>query len=189
MICLDGLSLPEELGLYRTIVERGLATSLECSLYDLFEYSLFFIEFQPSNGVESQDIVSLINQEIESIVQQGLTAQEITRAIKKTEMDMLTLKENNQKLAYLIGKYYLAMGDEEYLTRYNSVNIQDIPDQLHALTSTYLRSSVMHQGLFCLYLSMNLHIGRLSKSNLIKKIRLYLVALLEMHKSKVDYML
>lgn len=134
--------------LYRKIVdELGLATALEGFLYDLFEYSLFLIEFQPKAGVNPEEIIAIINQEIDAIVRNGFTAPEIVRAIKKTEMDTLALKENNQKLAYLIGKYYLALADEQYLSCYDQIRVEDVPDRLHALVSTYLRAGVMHQGL------------------------------------------
>lgn len=133
--------------LYRRIVdELDLATELESFVYDLFDHGLFVIQFQPNTGVDPEKIFKVINEEIAHIVQNGVTDAELMRAIKKTEMDILSLKENNQKLAYLIGKYYLALGDENYLATYNQVPIADLKRVIQEIAARNLRPAKVHRG-------------------------------------------
>lgn len=133
--------------LYKRIVdELELATELESFIYDLFEHGLLVIQFQPNVGVDPQKIFDVINEEISKIAKSGIDENELMRAIKKTEMDVLALKENNQKLAYLIGKYYLALGDEQYLEYYNQMPVAELPAMIQDIASFYLRPAKMHRG-------------------------------------------
>lgn len=133
--------------LYKRIVdELELATELESFVYDLFDHGLFVIQFQPNVDVDPQEVFKIIHEEIGKIAQSGVDEQELVRAIKKTEMDVLSLKENNQKLAYLIGKYYLALGDEQYLSYYNQIGISELPAMIQELVAYYLRPAKMHSG-------------------------------------------
>jgi zinc protease len=133
--------------LYKKIVDDlALATELDSFVYDLFEKSIFFVQFQPKEGVDPEKIISVITQEMNELATHGPTASELVRAIKKTEMDALALRENNQKLAYLIAKYFIALGDESYLSFYNAVSAEELPGRIQDLVSTYLRPTVMHRG-------------------------------------------
>lgn len=133
--------------LYKKIVdELNLATELDSFVYDLFEYSLFFIQFQPQDGVDSEKIIAIITQELNDLAKHGPSVADVVRAIKKTEMDALLLKENNQKLAYLIAKYFVALGDESYLSCYNAVNPEELPGKIQSMVAEFLRPAVMHRG-------------------------------------------
>ena len=133
--------------LYSKIVdELELATELESFAYDLFEHGLFFIHFQPKNINDTQKIVDIINHELEHLAQVHVNEHELQRAIKKTEVDFLSLQENNQKLAYLLGKFYLATGDENYLTEYCDYPRAHIKDDIQAMIKNYLRPTIMYRG-------------------------------------------
>jgi len=135
--------------LYRKIVDEAeLATDIECFVYDLFEQGIFFVSFQPAAGVDPERIIAIIQQEIADIVAYGVTAQEIERSVKKTEIDILSLRENNQNQAYLLGKYFTATGEHEYLDFYRrAIRAESLADDLRMLAEKFLRPAVMHRGL------------------------------------------
>ena len=134
--------------LYKKIVdELHLATDLSAFAYDLFDHGLFFITFQPKDASKIDEIINLINAELKNIVDNGLTKEEILRATKKTESEYLSLLESNQKQAYVIGKTYLATGNEDYLFEYLDHPQEHLDQEVSNFIKTYLRPSVMHKGL------------------------------------------
>lgn len=133
--------------LYRKLVdEYQLVTDIESFVYDLFDYGLFVVQMQPNSIEDLEKIKNIIQQEINDIVHAGPTNQELTRAIKKTEMDHLALFENNQKLAYLIGKYFLATGNENYILDYCSYSPDALKKDVNTIIHSYIRPTVMYQG-------------------------------------------
>ena len=133
--------------LYKKIVdEEQLATSLATSYYDLFDHSLFFIMFEPKTIQDIPVIEKLIQEELASIVAQGVTEQELTRAIKKAQMKLYSVLENTEKQAYSIGKHYLATGDENYIFNYLTKPTPALAQEIKDLLATYFRPSVAHQG-------------------------------------------
>lgn len=133
--------------LYTKLVdEMAIATSVDSFIYDLFDYSILFVQFTPKEGVSVEQVTQVLRAEISRLVTEGFADYELVRAVKKTEMDMLALRENNQKRAYIIGKYFIALGDESYLSCYNAVNYEELPQKMLELMRTYLRSAVMHSG-------------------------------------------
>jgi len=134
--------------LYQSIVDtQQLATDIESFTWDLFEHGLFWITFQPREGVEQQRVVNAIFNEINTLVQQGITKQQLRRAVRKTEIDIVGLQERPQKYAYLLGKTFLATGDEQYCVSY-SAQLQDprLEERVQELVATYMRPAVAHQG-------------------------------------------
>jgi zinc protease len=133
--------------LYRKLVdELGLVTEVESFVFDFFEHGLFFIHFQPKDPRDTARIVEIIEQELFALSAELISPEELERAVRKIEIDFLSLSENNQKLAYLLGKYYLATGNERYLTSYTDYPRASIREEIQALVRDYLRPAVMHRG-------------------------------------------
>ncbi len=133
--------------LYRLLVEElELVTEVESFVYDMFEHGLFVITFQPKNIADIDVIISKINGYLEQQAHKLVTDQELTRARKKTKMDFISLIENNQKQAYLLGKYYLATGNEHYLDTYCDHPVEGLKEEIQKIIANYLRPAVMHQG-------------------------------------------
>lgn len=121
--------------LYRKLVdELGLVTEIESFVYDFFEQGLFFIHFQPRNPADTSRIIEIIEQELVALSKELVTVEELERAIRKVEIDYLSLSENNQKLAYLLGKYFLATGNERYLTTYLDYPRASLREELQGST-------------------------------------------------------
>jgi zinc protease len=133
--------------LYRKLVDDlQLLTELEAFNFDLTEHGVFFIRLQPKNLEDLDTILGIIYAELEELHKHGPTEQELDRAIKKTEVDYLSLLENIQKQAYNIGKSYLATGNEQFLYSYTDYPRSNIAQEIKDLVGSYLRSSVAHHG-------------------------------------------
>lgn len=133
--------------LYKKLVDGlQLVTELDVFNYDLFDYGVLFIYFQPKNSADVDRIFSIIHEELLTIAQKGVESAEITRAVKKTEVEYLALLENNQKQAYGIGKYYLATGNEQFLYTFTDYPKENLEHEVKDFVSTHLRSSLMHTG-------------------------------------------
>lgn len=135
--------------LYRRIVEElDLATDIDTMVYDLFDQGLFFVTYQPKDDVPTERIVAAITQEIDAIGRDGFAEHEFDRAIRKAKMDLVSLQEQPQQLAYEIGKLYLATGDADAVERY-AARAEDpsLQDDVRQFMSTFLRPAVAHEGL------------------------------------------
>ncbi len=133
--------------LYRKLVdELDLVTDIESFVYDLFEHGLFFVHFQPKNPADTEKIIAIIAQEMEHLAHELISDAELERARKKTEVDFISLQENNQKQAYLLGKLFLATGSEFALANYCNYPHENIKDDIRSLIKNYMRSAVMHRG-------------------------------------------
>ncbi|MBN1549232.1 insulinase family protein [Candidatus Babeliales bacterium] len=133
--------------LYKKLVdELHLVTDIEAFNYDLFDHGLFFISFQPKEDIDSQRVIQLIHDEIENILKNKLRNKEITRARKQVDNEFLSLLENNQKQAYLMGKLYLATGDEQALFTYSNYDPKQLEGDIYDMLALYCRHSVTHYG-------------------------------------------
>lgn len=134
--------------LYKKLVdELQLVTSLSTSFWDLFDHALFFIMLEPKDVADCSKIETIVNEEIQSIVSEGLTQSELDRAIKKAQMKLYGILENSEKQAYEIGKYYLATGDENYIFNYLNDTPEKIRQDVQSLFANYFRPYVMNRGL------------------------------------------
>lgn len=134
--------------LYRRIVEElQLATEVDTFTYDLFERGLFVVTFDPAAGVSSQKVADAICDEIVNIARNGFSAEELQRAERKTMVDWVSLREQNQKYAYLVGKFFTALSDENYCMNYREqVPKEKIGAEVQEFITTYLRAVVAHYG-------------------------------------------
>ena len=131
----------------KLVTEMGIATELQSFVYDLFDHGLFFIYVQPRLLADVETIRATILKEIEQLCTQEVTDQELQRAQKKTNMDLLNLNEDNQKLGYLMGRTYLATGDENYLLNYGTHNQETVKKDMQNFFKNYFSASMMHSGM------------------------------------------
>jgi zinc protease len=133
--------------LYTKLVNNlQLATDIDGFVYDLFDKGVFFISCEPSEGVSQEEINKHILAEITDLAENGLTKEELQRATSKAEMVYLSLLESTQKQAYSLGKYYLALGDENYLYNYSTYKKELIQENIKQFAARYLREAVMYTG-------------------------------------------
>lgn len=134
--------------LYRRLVhELNLVTEVQAFTYDLFEHGILFVQFVPKNSEQIDEIKKIIQEEVSLLALIGPQEQEVQRAMKKVNVDYLNLLENNQKQAYVIGKTYLATGDEQYLVNYLHIDKASLTRAIQGIAQIYLKSSCMQSGI------------------------------------------
>ncbi len=127
--------------------ELQLVTSIETFMYDFFDYGLFYCMFQPKDQSSIEQIKTIIFEEIDAIIANGVSEQELKRATKQVQNDYLSVLENNQKQAYVIGEAFLATGNDEYLTNFLEYPYEQIAPAIKKILSEYCRSCLMHTGM------------------------------------------
>ncbi len=134
--------------LYKKLVdEQQLATSLDCFYWDiLFEHSLLFVVFEPTDPRSVDKIIALIQQEIDLVAKDGVTDKELERGTKKARMAYYDQLEDTEHQASEIGKYFLATGDEQYAFNYIQDDIMALKAEIQSLLARHCRSSYMHTG-------------------------------------------
>lgn len=133
--------------LYKKLVdELQLVTELDVFNYDLFDHGLFFVYFEPKDINKTDYIISIINQELQNIYNLDINEIELTRAIKKTEVEYLEILEDNQKQAYEIGKYFLATGDENYLYNFTQYPKENLKEEVKDFIKKHLRPSILNKA-------------------------------------------
>lgn len=127
--------------------ELQLVTSIETFVYDFFDYGLFYCMFQPKDQRVIEQIKTIFFEEIDAIIANGLSEQELIRATKQVQNDYLSVLENNQKQAYTIGESFLATGNDEYLMTYLEYPFEQIAPTIKKILSEYFRACLMHTGM------------------------------------------
>ncbi|MBY0110064.1 MAG: insulinase family protein [Candidatus Babeliaceae bacterium] len=133
--------------LYKKLVEEeNIASDVNCFVYDLFDHSVLFVQVDPYNAQSQEYIKSIISHEMVRLMQGEIGQEELVRAIKKTEMDFISLQENNQKIAYIIGKYYTALQDETYLENYLQIDQSTLKKHIETIAQHHLSPALMFTG-------------------------------------------
>lgn len=133
--------------LYRKLVEEEkLVSHIEAIIEEFFEYGVLFIGFYPYKQADNERIIALIKAELESLIKDGFTDDEMQRALKRVEVDYLALRENNPEFAYAIGETFLATGDENYMLDYVSGLSVDSKQELYEYIKKYIRPARAHTG-------------------------------------------
>lgn len=133
--------------LYRKIVdEEQIATSLESFTWNLFDHGLFFIYIEPTDIGCIDQIKTIINQELQSICDNGVEDKELERALSLAQTQFYDLLESSQQQAYALGEAYLATGSEDYIFNFFKKSNEYYQQQIQTLCATYLRPTVMHSG-------------------------------------------
>ncbi len=132
--------------LYQRLVDREqLATDVDATTYDLFEKSAFFLEFVPKDIKNIDTIINIIKEEMNNIGQ-GFTELELQRAQKKAENSYLSSIEGNQKIAFMLGKYFLCTGDEQYIFHYLKQDPENVRKKVMELVTTNMKPEFASTG-------------------------------------------
>lgn len=133
--------------LYKKLVdEMQIATSVGGSAEELFDHSLLFLVIEPKNMADIDTIKTVVEKELQSIAQSGVSVEELSRAIKQTKMGLYNLFEDIEEQAYEIAKYFIATGDPNYIFNYLSYPRELLHAQVNEMIAQYLRPTVMHSG-------------------------------------------
>ncbi len=126
--------------------ELQLVVDIGAMVYDMFERTMFFIEFYPKNEADIDRIVELIQQEVDAIGQGDLTLKEIERAQRCAQIDYQKALQRTQSQATMIGASYLAHKDPWYALTYGDMNTEELAQKIQNFASQYCSAVVRHQG-------------------------------------------
>lgn len=130
----------------RLVDELQLLDSIHCYELGLIDHGLFFISFELMNEDSLEKIISVIHQEIKDIAQKGCLLDELQGFINCFEVARHSLLESNDDQADLIGQFYAATGDENFLFSQFISDPAILNDKIKEFAGMYLRPSVMHKG-------------------------------------------
>ena len=126
--------------------QENIASDINCFVYDLFDHGIFFIVFQPKERSQIAQIESIIHEEIDAIIAHGVTEQELVRATKQLQNVYMSLLENNDKQACVIGKSFLATGNDMYLFNFLNYPFDTIMPAVQEILHRYFRASLAHKA-------------------------------------------
>lgn len=130
----------------RLVTQLGLATEVQSFVYDLFEQGLFLVYVQPRSLDDIELIKKIILEEVNFYRTHEIADLELVRAQRKTAMDIISLSENNQRLAYVLGKFFAATNDENYLLNYTKHSDASIKKEIKDLFNEYFAPALVHCG-------------------------------------------
>ncbi len=127
--------------------DRQLVNRIGCSDIELFDYDLFRISFEPKHYSDVSKIIMLIQKEIDTIAEHGITNEELAAAMRLVESSYYSFLESNNAQAYAIATAYLARHDENFVfERYIIKDSELVKTKVKEFASRYLRPWVMHKG-------------------------------------------
>ncbi|HEV2917341.1 MAG TPA: pitrilysin family protein [Candidatus Babeliales bacterium] len=130
----------------KLVDDLQLVTSLEVGVDALFEYSLFFIAYEPKHIEDVPRIEQEILEEIQDIIYNGVQESECNRALHQMRMKFYSMLEDMEQQAYKIGEYFTATGDQEYVFTSFDIDTQTLCADVQNLVQTYLRPVFVHKG-------------------------------------------
>jgi zinc protease len=132
--------------LYKKLVEdTQLATDVYMEKYDLFEESVLFIHVDPADAESIEKIEHIVAQEVARVAREGVTLEQLQRAVALAHMDYAGVFEDIQKIAHALGKWYLATGNEQELFLYGK-DQERLQERVKQFFTEYCYESVMHKG-------------------------------------------
>lgn len=127
--------------------EHQLANWIYCENFELFDYDLFAISFEPKQYKDVSKIIALIEKEIDHIKEKGISNEELAAAARQVETAYYSLLESNHAQAQAIATGYLARQDENFaFENYVIKDPNSVKAKVQEFVSSYLRPSVMHTG-------------------------------------------
>lgn len=133
--------------LYQKLVnDLQLVTTIDASVDSLFDHGLFFIVFEPKEGIAIEVIEKHILNELQDLALYGPTQKECERAAHQMRKSLYGVLEDMERQAYSIGQYFAATGDENYVFTSFEVDAKTLCTDIQQLVTEYFQEIVMHQG-------------------------------------------
>lgn len=143
IVCASGRSSR----LYRLLVdELKLATAVSGFVEDAEDASLLYIKIMPASQDAISAIKQVVTEQLNALIEQGPSAAEVQRAVRKFKMVMLGLAENNSLVASLLGSFYVVLKDENYLANYTQYKEEQLAGEIQKLAARYCLPALMHEG-------------------------------------------
>ena len=133
--------------LYTKIVdELELAFELHASVDQREDASSLSITFQPNSSKDIEFINQLIQDEIQKIIDEGITEKENRRIQKQVKTSLYSVLESPHEQAQMIGESYLLTGDEELIFKELEREFFDANSAIQTILKKYCHAAVRHEG-------------------------------------------
>lgn len=130
----------------RLVDELCLATDVQMYFDDMFEHGLLFLHIEPVEEDAIQNIEAEIAHVVDQLHKDGISDEQLQRAIKQSYTEYLLQTEEFQERAYITGKAYLATGDSHYINNYLQFDTEGIKKSVLEFIKNYIRITMMHKG-------------------------------------------
>lgn len=131
----------------KLVDELQLVSEIEAFFYDLMDGTAFFFYMEPYDMKSLDRIKSIVHEELEKIMKDGLTKEEIEKASRQVKLSIASLLESNEKRASAIAKGYMESGDENRIFKYADYPTANLNKEIQQLVSSCFLPSMMNQGL------------------------------------------
>ena len=125
--------------LYRGLVDKGICIDVGASVSGSKDPSLFYLSFTCQAGRRSEEAVDAVDRELDAIVEEGITAEELERVKNKLRTEIHMGLSTNPAVARFIGQHELVLGDVGHALR----EIEQIEkleaDEVQKCAAKYLR--------------------------------------------------
>ncbi len=133
--------------LHQKIVEElKLANKIGNYPRILSDHGIFIFEFEPKEIKNIEKIIEIIKNEINDLIQNGITDHEIKKVINNNKLEYYDLMESNAYQAQVIGSTYLATKNENYIFDYFKYDISNIQKDVKEILTKYFNPGQMHKG-------------------------------------------
>ncbi len=133
--------------LYKSIVDKGLATSLFMWDFPFHDNGLFIAYAFLTPGTDPDEVESIILAELENLKENGVTKDEVARAQAQIKADAAFSRDGSYSVASELNES-IAMGDWTYYTTFVD-RINDVsPEDVKRVANTYLVEDQKTTGVF-----------------------------------------
>lgn len=133
--------------LYQSLVDAGLAISVQAHASQLRDPGLFQVYAILRPGVEHQPVETIVLDEIERVKTELVTEPELDRAKKKIEADVYFAREGTLQFAFTLGESESSADWRWFLSYVQNVH-QVTPSDLQRVVGQYLHRDNMTVGWF-----------------------------------------
>ncbi len=130
----------------KLIDECDLVTEISTFVWSFEDASFFGIYYSAKNEKKGEEIRSLIQAEIQDIVKNGIPEKELSQALKRFKVSLLSSFERNSNQAEMIAEAFLFAGDENMPFKALNYPIDGLEKRLQNLVKKYFSPTVMHSG-------------------------------------------
>ncbi len=141
------LSVGKTSRFYRTLVDTALATSVSTWDYALHDNALFISYAFLTPGTAQQKVEDIILQEYATVVEEGITKQELARAVARVKAEVAYSRDGPFSVAAALNEA-IALGDWTYYTTYLEWLVEVTTDDVQRVARTYLQEDQSTTGWF-----------------------------------------
>jgi zinc protease len=133
--------------LYRTIVERGLASSVHAAVLPTADPFLYTISLTATDGTPLSTVEEVLLEELERVGRQGITARELTRAKSQLNARMVFDEDSITNVAHQLG-YFETIESVDLFQRLPALIAGVTVDSVNQIAEHVLRPSNRTVGWF-----------------------------------------